>query len=130
MGRPDPYILGGQVSDEGDRLLRQRDGLEREAQWLLGRLGIQPGWRVLDVGCGPLGVLDLLAQHVGPEGEAVGIEREPHLIALGEALLAQRGLRNARFVRSDAYATGLPRDSFDLAHARLLLVNLTDRRGR
>jgi hypothetical protein len=51
-------------------------------------------------------VLDLLAQHVGPEGEAIGIEREPHLIALGEALLAQRGLHNARFVRSEVYATG------------------------
>jgi SAM-dependent methyltransferase len=126
MTSPDPYVLGAEVTAEGERLLASAAGLEREALWLLDRLGLQPGWRAVDVGCGPLGVLDLLAARVGPTGEVVGIERDPRMAAIGEAMLAQRGLRNARLVRGDAYATGLPRGTFDLAHTRLLLINLTD----
>jgi SAM-dependent methyltransferase len=71
-------------------------------------------------------VLDLLAERVGPAGEAVGLEREPRLVAMAEAVLRERGLGNARLVRGDAYATGLPGGVFDLAHTRLLLINLTE----
>ncbi len=126
MTESSPYVLGGQVTAEGERLLQQCRGLEREARWLLDRVGVQPGWRAVDVGYGPLGVLDLLAEFVGPDGEVVGLERESQLVALGEVLPGQRHLRNARFALGDAYATGLPRGVFDLAHARLLLINLTD----
>jgi len=114
------------LTRRGERLLQQCRGLEREARWLLDRLGVQPGWRVVDVGCGPLGILDLVAERVGPDGEVVGLEREARLVALGKTLLKQRDLSNVRFALGDAYATGLPRGAFDLAHARLLLINLTD----
>jgi len=126
MEGADPYVLGGEVTAEWERLLHQCRGLEREARWLLDRIGIQPGWRTIDVGCGPLGVLDLLAERVGPDDEVVGLEREPSLVAMGETVLRERGLDNARLVRGDAYATGLPGGAFDLAHTRLLLINLTD----
>lgn len=121
-----PYVLGTQVAAEGERLILQCRGLEREARWLLDRVGVQPGWRAVDVGCGPLGVLDLLADRVGRDGEVVGLERDSRLIALGETLLRLRDLPRVRFAQGDAYASGLPRGSFDLAHARLLLINLTD----
>jgi ubiquinone/menaquinone biosynthesis C-methylase UbiE len=121
-----PYVLGRQITAEGQRLLQQGLGLEREAKWLLDRIGVQPGWRAVDVGCGPLGILDLLAERVGPGGEVIGLEREPRLIEMGQTLLAQRGLRNVRFVLGDAYDIGLPRSSFDLVHTRLLLINLQD----
>jgi ubiquinone/menaquinone biosynthesis C-methylase UbiE len=123
-----PYILGGQITAEGQRLLEQGRGLEREAKSLLDRIRVQPGWQVVDVGCGPLGILDLLADRVGPDGEAVGLERESSLLEMGQTILAQRGLRNTRFVLGDVYS-GLPRASFDLVHTRLLLINLKDPEG-
>jgi len=89
---------------------------------------VQPGWQVVDVGCGPLGILDLLADRVGPAGEAVGLERESRLVEMGQTILAQRGLRNARLVLGDVYS-GLLRASFDLVHTRLLLINLKDPEG-
>src|SRR5215467_1955470 len=92
-----PYILGGQITAEGQRLVQQAIGFDREAQWLLERIAVQPGWRAVDVGCGPLGILDLLAERVGPDGEVVGLEREPHLVEMGQTMLALRGLRNVRF---------------------------------
>jgi len=110
----------------GRRLLEQAGGLEPEAKSLLDCIGVQAGWRAVDVGCGPLGILDLLADRVGPAGEVVGLERESPLIEMGETILAQRGLRNARFVRGDVYSSGLSSASFDLVHTRLLLINLKD----
>jgi ubiquinone/menaquinone biosynthesis C-methylase UbiE len=124
-----PYVLGGQLTAEGRRLLEQARGLEPEARSLLDRIGVRQGWRAVDVGCGPLGILDLLANHVGPAGEVVGLERESLLIEMGQTILAQQSLGNARFVLGDAYRSGLPRASFDLVHTRLLLINLTDPEG-
>jgi hypothetical protein len=37
-----PYILGGQITVEGQRLLEQGRGLEREAKSLLGRSALYP----------------------------------------------------------------------------------------
>jgi ubiquinone/menaquinone biosynthesis C-methylase UbiE len=108
-----PYVLGGPITAEGQRLLEQGRGLEREAKSLLDGIGVQPGWRAIDVGCGPLGILDLLADRVGPTGEAVGLERESHLVEMGQTILAQRGLRNTRYVLGDVYSSGLPSASFD-----------------
>ena len=126
MAESSPYVLRTQVTTEGERLLQQSGGLERETRWLLDRVGVQPGWRVVDVGCGPLGTLNLLAERVGLHGEVVGLEREASLVAMGETLFELRELPNLRFALGDAYATGLPRGVFDLAHARLLLINLTE----
>jgi SAM-dependent methyltransferase len=121
-----PYILGGEITAEGQRLLEQGHGLEAEANWLLDRIRVQPGWRALDAGCGPLGILDLLAERVGLAGEVIGLERDSRLIEMGQSILAQRGLGNVRFVLGDAYKSKLPRGSFDLVHTRLLLINLQE----
>jgi ubiquinone/menaquinone biosynthesis C-methylase UbiE len=121
-----PYILGGEITAQGQRLLEQGRGLEAEANWLLDRVSVQPGWRAVDAGCGPLGILDLLARGVGPAGEVIGLERDSRLIEMGQSILARRGLGNARFVLGDAYNSGLPRACFDLVHARLLLINLRE----
>jgi SAM-dependent methyltransferase len=124
-----PYILGGQITVEGQRLLQQAIGFDREAKWLLERIAVQPGWRAVDVGCGPLGILDLLAERVGPDGEVIGLEREPRLMEMGQTILAPLGLRKLRFVLGDVYSSALLPGSFDLVHTRLLLINLKDPAG-
>jgi hypothetical protein len=43
MEGSNPYVLGGQITAEGQRLLQQSLGLEREARWLLDYIGVQPG---------------------------------------------------------------------------------------
>ncbi len=45
---------------------------------------------------------------------------------MASELVADRGLDNVEIVRADARQTGLPADSFDLVHARTLLINLPD----
>jgi SAM-dependent methyltransferase len=95
-----------------------------EARWLLDRIGVAPGWRAVDLGCGPLGILDLLSERVGPGTSVTGLDRELRMIAMARASLAERPWVRARLLESDAAATGLRRASFDLAHARLVLVNV------
>ena len=121
MAETTEYIAS-RCTGEGQRLLQQSQCFEKEATWLLDRIGIQPGWHVLDVGCGPLGILDLLATRVGPTGRVVGLEREVRYLAMARTVLAERHLTTVELVEADALATGLPRDTFDLVHERLVLL--------
>ena len=89
--RPVDYVLGG-TETEQHRLLAQTTGFEHKAAWLLDRLAVRPGWRAIDVGCGPLGVLPALAERVGPRGAVVGLEREARFAEMARAQVAERRL--------------------------------------
>ena len=47
-------------------------------------LCLEPGSRVLDVGCGTGASFPFLAQALGPEGEVVGVEISPNLAAFAK----------------------------------------------
>jgi SAM-dependent methyltransferase len=128
MAPTEDYLLGHSAA-ELERLRRQTQHFAVEARWLLDRLGIAPGWRAIDLGCGPQGVLDLLAARVGPRDAVVGLEQDEAVVGLARAFVAEHRLANVEVLRGDARATGLPRASFDLVHARLLLVNVPHPEG-
>lgn len=107
---------------ERDRLLAQAAALAPEADALLDELGVGEGWRAVDVGSGPLGILDLLSRRVGSRGEAVGIEEVGRFVEMGRAIARDRGLTNVRLVHADARASGLPGGTFDLVHERLVQI--------
>jgi SAM-dependent methyltransferase len=56
----------------------------------------------------------------------VGLERNEPTVHLARQFIAEHGLRNVEVLQGDAQATGLPRASFDLVHARLVLVNVPE----
>jgi ubiquinone/menaquinone biosynthesis C-methylase UbiE len=127
MTTPPPtggYLLGAGDA-ERTRLIAQGETFRAAAAALLDRIGLAPGARALDVGCGPLGVLDLLASRAGPDG-VVGLDREPRMVEMAQRSLAERGLSGVRLVQGDATATGLPDRSFDLVHERLVLINVPE----
>jgi SAM-dependent methyltransferase len=119
------YFLGGTLTEQ-QRLEAQARAYEPETRWLLDRLGVRSGWRAVDVGCGPYGILPLLAERVGDRGTVVGLEPEPRFAAAATALVADRGLANTTIVAADAAASGLAPASFDLAHERLVLIQAAD----
>ena len=55
-------------------------------------LGIAPGERVLEVGCGSGVVLRELARRVAPDGAAVGLDPSPALLAIARELAERDGL--------------------------------------
>jgi ubiquinone/menaquinone biosynthesis C-methylase UbiE len=126
-GQPD-YVLGASTI-ERERLLKQCDLFRPEAKVMLDRIGVGRDWWTIDVGCGPLGILDLLAERTGAGAEVIGLERDPNMLEFGHELMAERNLDSVRLIQGDARHTGLPTSSFDLAHARLLLVNVPEPEG-
>ena len=119
------YSLGSSPA-ERDRLRRQSGELRDHSTLLLDRVGIAEGWRAIDLGCGPSGILDLLADRVGPAGHVVGLDFEPANVALAREFAEDRGLANVEVIQGDAHRTGFPPASYDLVHARTLLINVPD----
>ena len=91
---------------------------------LLSRVDLPLGGRALDLGCGPAGTIELLAERVGPTGSVTAIDIDPAHVAMARRLVQDRGLTNVEVLQADARHTGLASDSFDVVHARLLLVNI------
>jgi SAM-dependent methyltransferase len=123
MAQLDPYFLGYRQAEQ-ERLQVQAQELASEANWLFDQLGLPIGAQVIELGCGPRGCLDLLAERVGPQGRVVGLERSAEAVQLAQRFVADHHLGNVEVLHGDAHATGLPRASFDLATARLVLVNV------
>ena len=121
----DVYALGSS-SSESERLRRQADELAPDSIALLDRVGLRPGDRALDLGCGPRGVIELLFERVSPGGQVVGADADPAHVAMASELVASLALEGVEIVSADARDTGLASDSFDLVHARALLVTLPE----
>ena len=123
MAELDPYVLG-YTPTERERLERQANELAHESARLFDAIGVSAGWRAVEIGCGPRGCLALLAERVGAKGQVVGVERNAEEVASARKFAAEAGLANVQVVQGDGRDTGLPAASFDLATARLVLVNV------
>jgi len=119
------YALGSSAG-ESARLQRQADELAPDSAALLDRAGVRPGQAAIDLGCGPRGILDLLAARVSPGGRVVGLDADPVHTAMAARFAAERALGQVKIVTADARHTGLASGSFDLVHARTLLINVPD----
>jgi ubiquinone/menaquinone biosynthesis C-methylase UbiE len=114
-GRSGEYPIERRAG-EVERLRVQSDALAHHTEAMLDQIGVGPGWRCLDLGCGPRGITDVLAERVGPAGSVVGLDFDATFVEIG----VRGAPPNVRFVRGDAYATGLPGAGFDLVHVRFL----------
>jgi SAM-dependent methyltransferase len=123
MTQPDVYVLGRSTAEE-ERLKRQIADLAPDSDQLFERIGVKPGERIVDIGCGPGGALHLLAKRVGPTGSVLGIDRSAQFVESARRFAVDLGLTQVEVREGDAYDTGLPRASFDGAHMRLVLVNV------
>jgi ubiquinone/menaquinone biosynthesis C-methylase UbiE len=117
------YALGSSRG-ESARLQRQAEELAPDSAVLLDRVGLRPGDSAIDLGCGPRGVIDLLAERVAPGGRVVGLDADPSHVEMASEFVAGRSLSNVEVVRGDARHTGLQSGSFDLVHARTLLITV------
>lgn len=120
MAQADPYFLGYRQVELA-RLQQQAQQLVEESRWLFDQLDFPPGARVIEVGCGPQGCLDLLAERVGPQGTVVGLERSAETVELARQFVAAHHLDNVEVLQGDVRASGLPPASFDVATERLVL---------
>lgn len=109
--------------DSMDRVA-EREGTQQAKQRSYEHLNIQAGDHVLDVGCGQGVDVYQLAERVGPDGEAVGVDNSETLLDAAR----ERGedVSNARFELDDATELSFPDNSFDAVRAERLLLHLED----
>jgi SAM-dependent methyltransferase len=120
---PHVYTLGSNPAERA-RLQRQADDLAAHTLALLDHAHLPLGGKALELGCGPAGSIVILAERVGPAGSVTAIDIDPNHVAMARRLVQDRGLPNVEVIQGDARGTGLASGSFDVVHARLLLVNI------
>jgi len=90
-------------------------GLFRDPTQALRAAGLEPGQKVLEVGCGPGFFTVPAAKTVGEGGTIYALDVNPLAIEKVQHKVEQAGVTNVKTVLADAARTGLPEGSFDLA---------------
>jgi len=107
------------------------------APLLVGRLGLTPGMKVLDAGCGPGRLTVPLAKAVGPGGEVVALDGQPAMLGQLEGRLRAEGVKNVRPLLGELgegtlLGEGAPvggEGGFDRAVLAMVLGEARDRAG-
>src|SRR5260370_14044370 len=90
------YAMGS-TDRERERLMRQGAVLRGFLASAFRAAGIEPGMRVLDLGCGVGDVAMLAAGLVGPTGSVVGIDRDAASVAWASKRVAEARHANIPF---------------------------------
>lgn len=110
LGAVDEFHMGGRVATKA----------------LAEALGLHPGARVLDVGCGIGGTARWLAAHAGVTVE--GVDLTPEFVAVGRALTEQVGLAGqVHLQQGNALALPFDAASFDAAVLLHVGMNIADK---
>jgi 2-polyprenyl-3-methyl-5-hydroxy-6-metoxy-1,4-benzoquinol methylase len=118
------YVLG-HANVEVQRLLLQGQLYNDYTEHALRLAGLQPGMRVLDVGCGPGDVSFIAARLVGPTGSVLGVDAAPEMIELARGRASEQGLSAVHFRQATIDAITLD-EPVDAVVGRLILMHLPD----
>jgi ubiquinone/menaquinone biosynthesis C-methylase UbiE len=94
--------------------------------WERVQLALQPGERLLDVGCGHGAAAMALAGDLQPGGEVVGIDRSDEMLSAGRQAAATADVEGMTFRSGDALALDEPDASFDAARSERTFQWLDD----
>lgn len=116
----DRYLFDNRRLEAGDRFAALAELFDPWTFRHLDDLGLGEGWRCWEVGAGGVSVVRGLAERVGTGGRVLATDIDVSWIepAAGGALEVRR---------HDVIRDPPPSETFDLVHARLLLVHLTER---
>ncbi|MGH3853504.1 MAG: class I SAM-dependent methyltransferase [Pseudonocardiaceae bacterium] len=112
-------VIGHEVPTEQRRLHLLEQVLDPGTIRILEQCGVQSSWRCLELGAGAGSIVRWLASRC-PDGQVVATD-------IGTTFLTGLSTPNLRVLRHDVVAEDFPLGSFDLIHARWLLVNLPER---
>jgi ubiquinone/menaquinone biosynthesis C-methylase UbiE len=118
------YIIEGGEQGKA-RLSVLSRALQPTTLQLLNRVGLTPGMRSLDVGCGGGDVTLEMARLVGPAGWVCGVDFDAEILALARRDAEEAQLHNVEFRLADAL-THQGEAIYDLVYARFLLTHLPD----
>jgi len=120
-----PYIFTYN-SQEYERLRTQAAAWEGATAEFLDRIGLAPGMRCCDLGCGMGYVLPLLAARVGQSGEVVGVDKDPSALKWASSRTASIGFSDVQLIQAEVNKPPLKLGQFDLTYCRDLLMHVPD----
>jgi SAM-dependent methyltransferase len=114
------YAFPHSGADERRRLELFEDRLDPLTMRRIELLGLAPGARCLEVGGGRGSIARQLCEYVGPKGHVTATD-------LQTGFLSELSLPNLDVLRHDVTTDEFPEGSFDLVHARAVLMHIADR---
>lgn len=118
------YPLGYSTGESG-RLEQQAAFLNELTADVLNRAGLQPGMRVLDIGCGVGDVSFIAARIVGSTGAVVGVDRDTESLERARLRASAAQLSNVEFRRAELPEIGGD-EKFDALIGRLVMIYFPD----
>lgn len=114
------YLLDNAAPEAHIRLSALAELFDSGTTRHLESCGVSGGWRCLEIGAGNGSIARWLADRVGPTGQVIATDIDTrHLYALNDARI--------EVWRHDLAIDSLPLSTFDLVHARLVLVHIPGR---
>lgn len=114
------YIFtDSQRSKEFDRLQAIEQVFDRASQRRIQLTGITASWRCLEVGAGAGSITRWLAATVGENGKVVAVDLDTRFVA-------NINQPNVEVLEADVRHLALENHSFDLVHARYVLIHIPD----
>jgi 2-polyprenyl-3-methyl-5-hydroxy-6-metoxy-1,4-benzoquinol methylase len=102
------------------RLIAREEGYDPGTVSRLDNLGVDRGWRCLEVGAAAGSITRWLSRRVGPEGEVVAADLDTSFLDVFDA-------DNVEIRQMDLRSDSLPEPGFDLVHTRFVLGHIPER---
>jgi ubiquinone/menaquinone biosynthesis C-methylase UbiE len=119
------YVLGNSTHEQ-ERLKMQAKFLQQWSEQFFLSAGLEPGMRVLDLGCGMGDVSLLVAKLVGPSGRVTGIDRDGVVIEKARERIREEGSdTQIEFLHKELFSFQADR-KFDAVVERYVLLYQPD----
>ena len=117
---PAGYAFPHANDGESRRLDLFAEHLDPVTKRRIGRLGLSPAVRCLEIGGGRGSIARWLCQDLAPQGQVTATD-------LDTGFLSRLALPNLTVLRHDVRTDDFPEGSFDLVHVRAVLMHIPDR---
>lgn len=115
---PMEYIFeSAQERAEFERLKQLEEAFDDQTKALIQTSGIAPGWKCLELGPGAGSILKWMSDLVGNAGKVIGVDKNTQYLQGIEA-------KQVECLEEDIFDVELEKNSFDLIHARYVLVHI------
>jgi SAM-dependent methyltransferase len=118
--RSTPYVLDNAAPETPARFSALSELYDATTIGHLERIGVGAGWDCWEIGAGPGSIARWLATRVGPAGSVLATDIDIRFLKVSPP-------SNLNVLRHDIVSEVLPDRTFDLIHARLVLVHLPER---
>lgn len=120
---PAPAFIGRFLDSNYRRKLQPPDKIIK-------RSGIEPGMKVLEIGCGSGAFTTFVARALGNGGKVYALDIQPAMLKQLEKKLAKPGnqeIKNIKLIQASAYNLPLENNSLDLVYMITVLQEIPDR---